>query len=729
MKRFSDWYITTKLLLLNLLIILSIGGTIIAIFFAFGHIEQKLTMIVNRDVSSVIKNAHVGRELTKVFAATSRIKDAFLDPENPLGVESDLLIKTVETIAAQESDASQLKEPLQQFVNALRTLVEQGTIIHTMLRQLHGDGQKLKTDIINLSDLVAKTVVLVTMEGRDVSGLNQLNLMIPWYNETLTQSTLQIIKFAGKHDSIVVTHKMSAHDSERDKIISLLDEFEVRLRPLLNSEPDIEILGRQMIDTVGKYKKSFAAFAKELPMFFKHVHHLDETQALELAALESMDNQIAGAAQEIGIDVARVIRSSKIIIGVTAGVIILVILLGQLAARRMVRPLLALSRIAVQLAGGDVDCDVKLLQRIKSADEIGTLANCFRKLTNYNKEMAMVATDISLGDLSGDIKPRSERDVLGRAFLDMTIYLNQIAAAAKVIGSGDLRHAIQPKSEDDVLGHAFQQMQALRHSISGIMNAAMQLNDSSKELDQVSTQMASTTEQTSQQANSVAANSRQISDNADTVASATEQMSANIAEVSENAEEAMQMVRSAADKATASCAMIDQAAVRSQEIGKIINVITRIAEQTRLLALNATIEAANAGNAGKGFTVIAKEINDLAQKSAASAENITHKLKAIKNGSYEAAAAMTEVTAIINQIRSLSESTASGMEEQSVTTDAISKQVAESAHGSQGITQGVAEMAAIAEQSSKSAEDVHNAANGLAELSENLQNLVNQFKI
>ncbi|MDM8553649.1 methyl-accepting chemotaxis protein [Desulfococcaceae bacterium HSG7] len=732
MKHFSDWYITTKLLSLNLFIILFIGGGIVALFFAFNHIEHKLIMLVNRDVNDVIENAHVGRELTKVIAATSRIKGVFFDPgksEKSLKDESDLHIKRAKAIAAQKSDASQLSGLLQQFVSDLEALAEHGSNVHSVLQQLRKTEQQLKTDIINLSDLIAKTVVLVMMEGRDVSGLNQLNLVIPWYNEILTQIDLQIHKFARKHDSITVTHDMSAHDSEMNKIISLTDEFEVRLRPLLDSEPDIETLGQQIIDTVGEHKKSFAILVKKLPHFIECFNRIDETQTSMLTTLSSIDDQIAGAAQEIGGDVAGAIASSKIIIEVTACVIIFVILLGQWGARRMVRPLLVLSEIAKQLAEGDINCDIKWLDRIKSANEIGVLASSFQKLIAYNQEMAMIATGISIGDLRGDIKPRSERDVLGHAFLNMTAYLNEIAGSAKLIGSGDLRYIIEPKSKDDILGHAFQQMRKLHQSIAGIMNSATKLNNSSRELDQVSTQMASATEQTSQQANVIAANSRQISNNADAVAAATEQMSANISSVSENAEEAMEMVRSASDKVTTSCEIIDKATVRSQEIGKIINVITRIAEQTRLLALNATIEAANAGTAGKGFTVIAKEISDLSQKSAASAENITHKLKAIKSGSNDAAVAMAEVTAIITLIRSRAESTAGGMEEQSVTINDIAQRMAESAGGSRDITQGVAEMAAIAQQTSQSAADVHSASFGLAMLSKNLQKLVNRFKI
>jgi len=178
-----------------------IGGGIGALFFAFGHIEQKLTMIVNRDVSSVIKNARIGRELTKVFADASRLGDSFFDQKKELGADGYRLSRTLRVLVLQEGAKSQLSEPLQQFGGALRPFIDQGTIIHKMLQQLHTSGQKLKTDIKELSDLIAKTVVLVTMEGRDVSGLNRLNLVIPWYNEMLTESDLQIVEFARKHHS------------------------------------------------------------------------------------------------------------------------------------------------------------------------------------------------------------------------------------------------------------------------------------------------------------------------------------------------------------------------------------------------------------------------------------------------------------------------------------------------------------------------------------------------
>jgi len=730
MKRFSDWYITSKLLSLNLLIILVIGGGIFALIFAFTHIEHKLTMIVNRNVSQVIKNAQVGRKLIKAMNDTTQIRNSFFDPKLLFAKQSAPLIKEMEAIIAQESDASLLKESLQQFVTALHSLVAEGDDIHKMLQRLHTSEQQLKININNLSDLNAKTIVLVTMEGRDVSGLERLNLATPWYNQRLLQIAIQIDKFARKHNNIETgMHNESAHHAKTDQIVSLLNEFETRLRPLLNSEPDVKELGRQIIDTVHQYKNSFVKLSKRLHQYLHYLHLINETQTSVLTALASIDNQIADAAQVISNDVYTVIRSSEVIITVTAGMIVIAILLAWLGARRLVRPLLSLSRIAGQLADGDIDCDDKLLRRIDSTDEIGMLAQSFRKLIAYNQEMAMIATDISLGEINCNIKPRSERDALGRAFLDMTVYLNQIAGTAKVIGSGDLRYDIQPRSESDVLGHSFQQMRDLRQSIAGIMNAASQLNSASEELDQVSTQMASTTEQMSQQAHSVAANSRQISDNANAVAGATEQMSANITAVSENAETVLNMVRTATDRATASGAIVNKAAARSQEIWKIIKAITRIAERTKLLALNATIEAASAGDAGKGFTVIAKEIKELAQQSAVSTEDITGKLKAIKDGSSDAAAAMTDVIAIIDQIRERAEFTGSGMEEQSAATDAISRRMAESARGSKEITQGIAEMAAIAEQTSQSASDVHNSASGLAMLSENLQSLVEKFKI
>ena len=149
--------------------------------------------------------------------------------------------------------------------------------------------------------------------------------------------------------------------------------------------------------------------------------------------------------------------------------------------------------------------------------------------------------------------------------------------------------------------------------VGGIVDNTHALASSSEELTSVSQQMSAAAEETTAQANLVSAAAEQVSGNTRTVSGSIDNLVASIHEIARNAQDAATTARRAVEMASATSGTMAALGRSSQEIGAVIKVITSIAEQTNLLALNATIEAARAGEAGKGFAVVASEVKELAR--------------------------------------------------------------------------------------------------------------------
>lgn len=419
-------------------------------------------------------------------------------------------------------------------------------------------------------------------------------------------------------------------------------------------------------------------------------------------------------------------ESESTIIIIMAVLILATSLLVYWMSLVIVRPLAQMREVARAVARGSTEQEIP---GITNRDEIGTLARAFQAVIIYFQEMTQVATRIAAGDLHQEITPRSDQDVLGDAFQRMSAYLKEIAAVATAVAEGDLRQEIQPKTEDDLLGKAFQRLKSLQDTMRKIMNGTELLGDASAVLKQVSADIASGAEQSSQQIQVISSNSQQINQNVNHVSAAIEELAASVQEISSNVHEVSQVIESAVDITSSANMIITQLEIRSQEIGAIIKVITTITQQTNLLALNATIEAARAGEVGKGFTVVAHEIKELARETATSAEDIIRKVAAIQESTREATNAIAKVSESTHYVHELSSSIATAVEQQAATTNEISRNISDTAHGSDEITRSIQEIATATQQTSEQTMYVQDAAQELAELAEQLRQLIKKFKI
>jgi methyl-accepting chemotaxis protein len=269
----------------------------------------------------------------------------------------------------------------------------------------------------------------------------------------------------------------------------------------------------------------------------------------------------------------------------------------------------------------------------------------------------------------------------------------------------------------------------LQSSMKSIARNAQALSSSSQQLAATSQQMSGNAEETSAQANTVATATQQVTTNLNSVATGAEEMTSTVQSISSNAGEAAKVAAEAVKTANGANATVAKLGESSAEIGQVIKVITSIAQQTNLLALNATIEAARAGEAGKGFAVVANEVKELAKQTAKATEDISQKITAIQVDTKRAVEAIGSITGIINQINDISGTIATAVEEQSATTNEMSRNVQEAAKGSGEISQNIQGVATAAESTTRGAQDTLKAAQQLTEMATQLRTLVEQFKL
>jgi methyl-accepting chemotaxis protein len=268
----------------------------------------------------------------------------------------------------------------------------------------------------------------------------------------------------------------------------------------------------------------------------------------------------------------------------------------------------------------------------------------------------------------------------------------------------------------------------VRSAMQQIGTNANALVSAAEELNKVSQQMSASADETATQANVVSAASEQVAANVQTVATGADEMGASIKEIAKNTADATRVATAAVKTAEATNETIGKLGQSSAEIGQVIKVITSIAQQTNLLALNATIEAARAGEAGKGFAVVANEVKELAKETAKATEDISRKIEAIQGDTKGAVAAIGQISSVIVQINDIQNTIASAVEEQSATTNEISRNLAEAAHGSTDITRNIGGVAEAARSTTAGATDTQKSAQSLERMSAELQGLIAQFK-
>jgi len=213
--------------------------------------------------------------------------------------------------------------------------------------------------------------------------------------------------------------------------------------------------------------------------------------------------------------------------------------------------------------------------------------------------------------------------------------------------------------------------EAISHFNAAIGGVLTSIKEASGSLSGASAAMQQTTSSATGLLKSASELSAQTSESVEIAVVAADDMAQSIKEIRQQTAHGLEMARSAATdtaKTNSTIRALDQA---TQEIGSIVELISKIAAQTNLLALNATIEAARAGGTGKGFAVVASEVKALASQTSAATDQISHQISAIQDASRRTAQEISSIARSINELTDAAKKIDAAVEEQAVTTEQI----------------------------------------------------------
>jgi methyl-accepting chemotaxis protein len=357
---------------------------------------------------------------------------------------------------------------------------------------------------------------------------------------------------------------------------------------------------------------------------------------------------------------------------------------------------------------------------LMSAMAFGSMIYVRRRVTAAIKDTTVAMRQLAAGDLSAHIAGTERADEIGDMAKTLLVFKEALAAKRAA------DEAAQAASRDKLT--RAQRVDGITREFNAAMGELIgTLTSSAGTLEGAAGALTSTAELTDRTSGEMVSASREVSSSVQSVAGATEQITSSVNEISRQVAESSRIAGEAVSQAQKNEASIADLAQAAARIGDVIKLITAVAEQTNLLALNATIEAARAGEAGRGFAVVASEVKALATQTSKATDQIAAQIAEMQSSTDATVKVNSEISRTINQISEISSAIAAAVEQQGAATNEIARNVQAAADRSTRVASGMTEVSRGASETGSASSQVLSAAKMVSNVSSKIKGEVDKF--